>query len=58
LKVGEPKIFLAHYIWGVVLGKSKDLAMKVSVPLMLHATYGPIPEGVTYITKAANVEGG
>ena len=58
LKVSEPKIFLAHYIWGVVLGKSRDLAMKVSVPLMLHATYGPIPEGVTYITKAANVGGG
>jgi len=57
LKVSEPKIFLAHYIWGVVLGKSRDLAMKVSVPLMLHATYGPIPEGVTYITKAANVGG-
>jgi hypothetical protein len=53
LKVSEPKIFLAHYIWGVVLGKSRDLAMKVSVPLVLHATYGPIPEGVTYITKAA-----
>ena len=57
LKVSEPKIFLAHYIWGVMLGKSRDLAMKVSVPLMLHATYGPIPEGVTYITKAANVGG-
>jgi len=55
--VGEPKLFFAHYIWGVILGKNTDLAMKVSVPLILHATYGPIPEGITYITKAVN-EGG
>ncbi|MDT7970951.1 MAG: hypothetical protein RQ842_10295, partial [Vulcanisaeta sp.] len=53
----KPKLFFAHYIWGVILGKSTDLAMKVSVPLILHATFGPIPEGITYITKAVN-EGG
>ena len=53
----KPKLFFAHYIWGVILGKSTDLAMKVSVPLILHATVGPIPEGITYITKAVN-EGG
>ena len=55
--VGEPKLFFANYIWGTILGKRMDLAMKVSVPLLLHATFGPIPEGITYITKAVN-EGG
>jgi len=54
---GEPKLFFAHYIWGTILGKSMDLAKKVSVPLILHAAFGPIPEGFTYITKAVN-EGG
>jgi hypothetical protein len=54
---GEPKLFFANYIWGTILGKNMDLAMKVSVPLILHATFGPIPEGFTYITKAVN-EGG
>jgi hypothetical protein len=54
---GEPKLFFANYIWGTILGKNMDLAKKVSVPLILHATFGPIPEGVTYITKAVN-EGG
>jgi hypothetical protein len=49
---GEPKLFFAHYIWGVILGKNLDLAMKVSVPLILHAAFGPIPEGITYIMKA------
>jgi len=53
----KPKLFFAHYIWGVILGKNMDLAMKVSVPLILHAAFGPIPEGITYITKAVN-EGG
>ncbi|PVU72838.1 hypothetical protein DDW10_03565 [Sulfolobales archaeon SCGC AB-777_J03] len=53
----KPKLFFANYIWGTILGKSMDLAMKVSVPLILHATFGPIPEGITYITKAVN-EGG
>jgi hypothetical protein len=54
---GEPKLFFAHYIWGTILRKSMDLAKKVSIPLILHAALGPIPEGVTYITKAVN-EGG
>jgi tetratricopeptide (TPR) repeat protein len=54
---GEPKLFFANYIWGTILGKSMDLAKKVSVPLILHATFGSIPEGITYITKAVN-EGG
>jgi hypothetical protein len=54
---GKPKLFFAHYIWGTILGKSMDLAMKVSVPLILHAAFGPIPEGITYITKAG-IEGG
>ncbi len=54
---GEPKLFFAHYIWGTILGKSTDLAKKVSIPLILHAAFGPIPEGVTYIMKAVN-EGG
>jgi hypothetical protein len=54
---GKPKLFFAHYIWGVILGKSLDLSMKVSVPLILHAAFGPIPEGITYITKAVNKDG-
>jgi len=55
--VGEPKLFFAHYIWSTVLRGNEDLARRVSVPLILHAAFGPIPEGVTYITKAVN-EGG
>jgi hypothetical protein len=51
---GEPKLFFANYIWGTILGKSMDLAKKVSVPLILHAAFGPIPEGITYITKAVD----
>jgi len=54
---GEPKLFFAHYVWNTILGKSTDLAKKVSIPLILHAALGPIPEGVTYIMKAVN-EGG
>jgi hypothetical protein len=57
LNVSEPKLFFAHYIWHVVLGGSMDLAMKVSVPLMLHAAFGAISEEITYITKAVNVGG-
>jgi len=53
----KSKLFFANYIWGTILGKSRDLAKKVSVPLILHATFGPIPEEITYITKAVN-EGG
>jgi hypothetical protein len=54
---GEPKLFFAHYIWGTILGKSTDLARRVSVPLILHAAFGPIPEGFAYIMKAVS-EGG
>ena len=54
---GEPKLFFANYIWGIILGKSMDLAKKVSVPLILHAAFGPIPEGITYTTKAVNKDG-
>jgi len=54
---GEPKLFFAHYIWGIILGGNEDLAKKVSIPLILHAAFGPIPKGITYITKAVN-EGG
>jgi hypothetical protein len=54
---GEPKLFFANYIWGTVLGGNGDLAKRVSIPLILHTVLGPIPEGVTYITKAVN-EGG
>ncbi|MFP3297281.1 MAG: hypothetical protein RXN78_06810, partial [Vulcanisaeta sp.] len=52
----KPKLFFAHYIWGIILGRSMDLAKRVSIPLILHAAFGPIPEGITYITKAA-IEG-
>jgi energy-coupling factor transporter ATP-binding protein EcfA2 len=55
--VSKPKLFFANYIWRAVLRENKDLAMRVSVPLILHAVFGPIPEGITYITKAVN-EGG
>ncbi len=48
----EPKLFLAHYIWQVLLRGSGDLARRVAVPLLLHAHFGPVPVGVTYITKA------
>ena len=55
--VSKPKLFFANYIWRAVLRENKDLAKRVSVPLILHAVFGPIPEGFTYITKAVN-EGG
>jgi KaiC/GvpD/RAD55 family RecA-like ATPase len=48
----EPKLFFAHYIWHVLLRGSGDLARKAAVPLLLHAVFGPVPVGVTYITKA------
>ncbi len=54
---GEPKLFFAHYIWSTVLRGNEDLAKKASIPLILHAAFGPVPEGITYITKAVN-EGG
>jgi len=48
----EPKVFFAFYIRDVLLRGSGDLARKVAVPLLLHARFGPVPEGVTYVTKA------
>ncbi len=48
----EPKLFFAHYIWQVLLRGSGNLARKVAVPLLLHAHFGPVPIGVTYVTKA------
>jgi hypothetical protein len=48
----EPKLFLARYIWHVLLRGSGDLARRVAVPLLLHAYFGPVPLGVTYVTKA------
>jgi len=54
---GEPKLFFANYMWSTVFGGNEDLAKRVSIPLILHAVFGPIPEGITYITKAVN-EGG
>jgi hypothetical protein len=53
----EPKLFLAHYIRDVLLWRSSEeervrLMYRVAVPLLLHAYFGPVPEGVTYITQA------
>jgi energy-coupling factor transporter ATP-binding protein EcfA2 len=53
----EPKLYLAHYIWHVLLRGSGDLAMQAAVPLLLHAYFGPVPVGVTYVTKAAYERG-
>jgi energy-coupling factor transporter ATP-binding protein EcfA2 len=53
----EPKLFLANYIWQVLLRGSGDLARKAAVPLLLHAYFGPVPVGVAYITKAVNDKG-
>jgi hypothetical protein len=50
---GRPKLFLAHYLWSVILKGSEDFARRVAVPLLLHAAFGPVPEGVTYLTAAS-----
>ena len=50
----EPKLFFAYYIWHVLLRGSSDLAMQAAVPLLLHAYFGPVPVGMTYVTKAVN----
>jgi coenzyme F420-reducing hydrogenase delta subunit len=47
----HPKLFLAHYVWHVLLRGSGDLARKTAVPLILHAYFGPVPVGVAYITR-------
>ena len=53
----EPKLFLARYIRDVLLWRSSEeervrLMYRVAAPLLLHAYFGPVPEGVTYITQA------
>jgi hypothetical protein len=53
----EPKLFLAHYIRDVLLWRSSEeervrLLYRTAAPLLLHAAFGPVPEGVTYITQA------
>jgi len=48
----EPKLFLAHYIWQMLFRGCGDLVKRAAVPLLLHARFGPVPVGVTYITKA------
>jgi len=53
----EPKVFFAHYIWHVLLRGSGveervRLMYRAAAPLLLHAVFGPVPEGVTYITQA------
>jgi nucleotide-binding universal stress UspA family protein len=53
----HPKLFLAHYVWHVLLRGSGDLARKTAVPLLLHAYFGPVPVGVAYITKAISDRG-
>jgi hypothetical protein len=53
----QPKLFLAHYIWHVLLKGRGDLAKKAAVPLLFHARFGPVPVCVTYITKAVNDRG-
>jgi hypothetical protein len=53
----EPKLFLANYIWQVLLRGNGDMARRAAVPFLLHAAFGPVPVGVTYITKAVNDRG-
>ena len=50
---GKPKLFLAYYLWSILLKGNEDLARRVAVPLLLHAAFGPIPEGITYLTAAS-----
>jgi hypothetical protein len=53
----KPKLFLARYIRDVLLWRNNEeervrLLYRAAVPLLLHAVFGPVPEGVTYITQA------
>jgi len=53
----EPKLFFAFYIRDVLLWRSSEeervrLMYRAAAPLLLHAVFGPVPEGVTYITQA------
>ncbi len=52
-----PKLFFAFYIRDVLLWRSSEeervrLMYRAAAPLLLHAVFGPVPEGVTYITQA------
>jgi hypothetical protein len=50
---GSAKLFLASYIWSVVLrGNEGELARRVAPPLLIRALSGPIPEGVTHLTRS------
>jgi hypothetical protein len=50
---GKPKLFLAYYLWSVILRGSEDFARRVAVPLLLHAAFGSVPESATYLTAAS-----
>jgi hypothetical protein len=55
---GSAKLFVASYIWSVVLrGNEGELARRVALPLLIRALSGPIPEGVTYLTRAVRRDG-
>jgi hypothetical protein len=52
-----PKLFFAFYIRDVLLWRSSEeervrLVYRAAAPLLLHAVFGPVPEGITYITQA------
>jgi len=53
----EPRLFFAFYIRDVLLWRSSEeervrLMYRAAAPFLLHAVFGPVPEGVTYITQA------
>ena len=48
---GVAKRAPAYYLWSVLLKGSGDLARMAAVPLILHAFFGPVPEGVTYLVR-------
>jgi hypothetical protein len=48
---GDARRFLAYYLWSVLLKGSGNLARMAAVPLILHALFGPVPEGVTYLVR-------
>jgi predicted metal-dependent hydrolase len=50
---GRPKLFLAHYLWSVLLKGSENYARRAAVPLLLHSAFGPVPKGITYLTAAS-----
>ena len=48
---GVAKRAPAYYLWSTFLKGSGDLARMAAVPLILHAFFGPVPEGVTYLVR-------